>query len=65
MRFDYEKEVTQDLLLRKTISTLFLKTSTHSEQIRTLRGLEMVEPAVDCIDVDALDRYLHVDTKAK
>ena len=52
------KEVTQDLLLRKTISTLFLKIKTSGEDIRNFQGLQNNEAAVNYIDVDATDRDL-------
>ena len=51
-------EATQDLLLPKTISTLFLKIKTRGEDIRNFQGLQNNEAAVNYIDFDATDRDL-------
>ena len=63
------KEVTQDLLLRKTISTLFLKIKTSGEDVRNVQGMGRKEATVNCIDVDvevdASDTDLEAGTKAK
>ena len=50
------KEVTRDLLLRKTLSSMFLKIKTTGEEIRKFQCSDpKASDSLDCIDVDALN----------